>query len=116
PYRAGQSVFWKCFRGHSFKMTMGLKKEGQCPYCSGHKVLVGFNDLKSCNPELASEWDYERNAGLTDVYGNDISTPDKVTCGSGVKVWWHGKCGHFWQAKICDRNLRRGKCPYCRDR
>ena len=34
--------------------------------------------------------------------------------GSGKKVWWLGKCGHEWEAKISDRALRGYACPLCR--
>ena len=49
------------------------------PFKSGKKVLKGYNDLATLRPDLASEWNYERNIGLT---------PDMVTCGCGKKVWW----------------------------
>lgn len=36
-----------------------------CPYCGHHKVLVGFNDLATFYPEIAKEWNYEKNFPLT---------------------------------------------------
>lgn len=32
-----------------------------CPYCTGRKVLPGFNDLASLEPQVAAQWDTERN-------------------------------------------------------
>ena len=44
--------------------------------------------------------------------GNDISTPDKVTISSGMKVWWKCCNGHTWQAAIHSRVSGNG-CPIC---
>ena len=49
------------------------------PYKSGQKVLKGYNDLSTLRPDIASEWNYERNGNLK---------PDMVTCGTDKKVWW----------------------------
>ena len=48
-----------------------------CPICSGHKVLVGYNDLASLNPELAKEWHPTKNGNLK---------PTQVTLLSEKKV------------------------------
>ena len=91
-----------------------------CPYLSGHSVWPGFNDLTTKNPDLAAQWDYEANRGLTDNKGNDISTPDKVAVSAACKVGWKvpyddpetGKHYEFkWQAVVSSRNQNRG-CPY----
>ena len=41
-----------------------MRIDDSCPYCSGHRVLAGFNDLASQHPELLAEWDWERNGDL----------------------------------------------------
>ena len=38
--------------------------------------------------------------------------PSDVTPKSEKMVWWLGKCGHEWQARISDRSRGRD-CPYC---
>ena len=39
-------VWWKCSKGHEYQATIGNKYKGSsCPYCSGRKVLRGYNDL-----------------------------------------------------------------------
>ena len=78
------------------------KKYG-CPYCNNRKTLKGFNDLETINPTLASEWNYEKNIGLT---------PADVTPNSYKKVWWKCSQGHEWQAMIGNRNAGQG-CPVC---
>ena len=95
------------------KIPHRTTRANQCPYLSGHKVWNGFNDLSTLNPVLASEWNYEKNKGLKNKRGEDMSTPDKVTPGSHQKVWWKcHECGHEWEAKIENRSHGRG-CPMC---
>ena len=99
-----KKVWWKCNKGHEWKASISDRQRGDgCPYCSGHTVLPGYNDLNTNNPNLAKEWNYNKNGSLT---------PEKVTNNSGKKVWWICDKGHEWQAGINDRQRGDG-CPYC---
>ena len=40
------------------------------------------------------------------------SSPETIMAGSGKKAWWHGFCGHEWQASIKNRVDGAG-CPIC---
>jgi len=101
---SNKKVWWKCGKGHCWQAVVSSRNEGKgCPYCGHRKVLPGFNDLASRNPYLAAEWDYEKNGTLK---------PSDVFPSSQRKVWWKGKCGHEWQAKISNRATGNG-CPYC---
>lgn len=82
-----------------------------CPYLSGQAVWVGFNDLVTINPELATQWHPTKNGNLK---------PNQFISGSTKKVWWllrydDIKTGrHFefeWKAEIRNRNNGSG-CPY----
>ena len=42
------------------------------------KLIKGVNDLYTVNPDLAKDWDYEKNGGLT---------PDTVTVNNNRKVF-----------------------------
>lgn len=96
-------AWWVCPKGHSYSAIIKQRVYGQnCPYCSGKKVLVGYNDLLTTNPQLASEWNYEKN---------DL-TPADVTEGSSKKIWWICKHGHEWESKVASRKRGHG-CPYC---
>lgn len=103
-----KKVWWRCNKGHewqaSVKSRAGANNSG-CPYCSGNKILPGFNDLASQYPEIAAEWS-EKNLPLT---------PEQVTSFSNRRVWWKGKCGHEWYALISSRSGGHG-CPYCNDK
>lgn len=61
------------------------------------------SSLAFLNPELAKEWNYEKNGKLT---------PKEVYPHSKKKVWWKCKNGHEWQSMIVNRNAGNG-CPYC---
>ena len=75
------------------------------------KQEIKTRSLAITHPELAKEWDYEKNYPLT---------PKDVTAGSNKKVWWKlhyydkdkGKYFDFkWQAIIAGR-IRWNGCPY----
>lgn len=100
---SNKSVWWKCDKGHSWRASITNRERGNgCPYCSGRRVLPGFNDLATTSPTLASQWDYENNSELS---------PEMVTAGSNRKVWWRCEHGHGWKAVISARGTRG--CPYC---
>ena len=75
----------------------------KCPYCANQKVLKGVNDLKTLCPDIAEEWDYDKNKNLT---------PNDVVKGSEKKVWWKCKLGHSYMAKIKNRTSGTN-CPKC---
>lgn len=57
----------------------------------------------SDNARLMAEWNFEKNTDLI---------LERLTIGSGKKVWWKCTKGHEWQAVIRDRSRSNG-CPYC---
>jgi hypothetical protein len=63
------------------------------------------NSLATLNPEVAKQWHSSKNGDLT---------PEKVTCGSGRKVWWKCPKGedHEWKTTVAHRNNGKG-CPIC---
>ena len=99
-----KKVWWKCSKGHEWQSTIHNRSKGNgCSYCSGNKVLKGYNDLQTVNPALAKEWNNEKNGDLK---------PEFFAANSGRKVWWKCSKGHEWQATIYNRNNGTG-CPYC---
>jgi len=63
-----------------------------------------YDVLSKEDTELAKEWHPIKNNQLT---ANDI------TCGTSMKAWWLGKCGHEWEASVQGRFKNRYGCPYC---
>ena len=99
-----KKVWWKCNKGHEWQATINNRSNRRgCPYCSGKKVLKGYNDLQTVNPILAKEWNYEKNGDLR---------AEHFTKGSNEKVWWKCEKGHEWQATINSRSNGCG-CPQC---
>lgn len=100
-----KTFWWKCEKGHSYDMLIHQRLRGQnCPYCSNHRLLVGFNDLETTNPELAKEWDYEGNYPLT---------PKEIVAGNHNKFSWIcSRCGHKWKVAPHTRLAGTG-CPKC---
>ena len=96
-------VSWKCQEGHNYKAQIVERRRGKgCPFCSGRRVLPGFNDLATTNPGLAKEafnWN-----------------PQDYSAGSDVKVNWKCPEGHIFESVIHSRALRGSGCPYCTGR
>ena len=63
------------------------------------------DSLVELYPEIADEWMYNKNEGLT---------PDRFSVGSKVKVWWKcKKCGYEWISTINHRTSSKSGCPCC---
>jgi hypothetical protein len=67
------------------------------------KLPKNFISLAEAYPDIASEWDHDKNE----------STPDLVSKGSGKKVWWKCVKEHTWNARIGPRTRQRVGCPIC---
>lgn len=101
---SGSRKQWKCSLGHRWKATVamrvdrGTKRGTSCPYCAGNKVLVGFNDLATTHPDIASqahEWD-----------------PRSVSQGAHARKKWQCSESHIWTAAVNVRVSGTG-CPTC---
>lgn len=99
---SSKKMEWKCPLNHIYSAAVSNRtsRKSRCPYCSGNKVLVGFNDLQTKFPEIAQEAD-----------GWD---PKSVNWGSGKKLKWKCQIGHFWEASPNSRTTGKGTgCPFC---
>jgi Zn finger protein HypA/HybF involved in hydrogenase expression len=96
---SNKKVGWKCELGHVWTSTVNHRSSGRgCPVCSGHQLLVGFNDLATTNPELAAQ-----------AHGWD---PTKLAAFSNKKVGWKCELGHVWTSTVNNRSRGQG-CPSC---
>ena len=104
-YASNKKFWWVCAKGHEYEKTVNNRVANKigCPYCSGTKVLNGFNDLTTCYPNLLKEWDYQKN----------IMKPTEIYKHSMTKVWWICDRGHSFEQSICERTTENRKCPYC---
>lgn len=102
---SGYMAWWLCGKGHSWQATVNHRHRGTgCPVCRNRIVVKGVNDLKTVNPSLAAEWNYEKNGTLT---------PEDVSSGTHHKVWWRCSEGHEWQAVVVSRAAGGYGCPCC---
>lgn len=105
----GKHIIWwvgKCTHVWDASIRDRAVKGFTCPYCSNQRLLVGYNDLQTVNPELAAEWHPTENTKL----------PSEVQAGSSQKAFWLGKCGHPWESVIARRHTSKSKCPVCLNR
>ena len=104
---ANKKVGWICRNGHEWESLISTRSYGsKCPYCSGIKILKGFNDLKTTHPDLSKEWS-DKNGELL---------PSEVKQKSPKNVWWScSVCGHEYQAVVKSR-VNGLNCPVCAQR
>ena len=103
--RSEKKVFWICPTcGQSWAASIVVRRNNHnCPYCAGKRPIPGKNDLATLRPDLAAQWDYEKN---------DCS-PERYTLHSKKKIYWIcPTCGLSWLATICSRS-NGSNCPYC---
>jgi len=103
---SSRNVKWICDKGHVWNAIVKRRVRGDgCPTCSNRKVLAGFNDLLTTNPQLAEEWHPELNK---------MGSHEVVAGSKSIKAWWMCKKNpdHVWMAAIDNRNRGSG-CPVC---
>jgi very-short-patch-repair endonuclease len=85
----------------------GTSFVGEEEYCKKiEQVQFPKKSVIDTNPELASEWNMEKNKGIT---------LKSFSFRSNKRVWWKCDKGHEWQAVVADRTRgRSGNCQECR--
>ena len=97
-----KKVWWECSKDHEWENPINVQtKIAGCPICAGKRVLSGYNDLATTQPNISSQWS-TKNAIL----------PTEISAGSHKKVWWQCSKGHEWEAYVYARQAGKG-CPYC---
>jgi len=101
---SGKKVFWRCEKEHITEKRIADKVSGVgCPICSGHQVLIGFNDLATTHPELIKE--------------ADGWNPATITKGHDKKLNWKCHLGHQWKASAYTRTGKeKTGCPFCAEK
>ena len=104
-YSIGSHVkgWWICIKGHRWKAEIRSRFNGTgCPYCSGRCAIPGETDLQTVDPELAAEWNKDRN----------LITPDQVSRFSHKKIYWNCPKGHVYKMMVANRSQGK-ECPIC---
>lgn len=96
---------WICKEGHKWMASIGSRINGNrgCPYCSNKKVLFGYNDIYTTNPELR-EYFVDIEVAKTHVCGSNYIT--KLRCID---------CGNTKTSSICDFYKNGYSCRMCGD-
>jgi hypothetical protein len=104
--RSNKKVWWRCSRGHEWQIGIDVRVHNGCPYCA-NKAVCADNCLATTHPEMAAQWDTERNGERT---------PRDVTAGSNTPVWWRCPIDqeHRWEKPPSFRTGPRSYgCPFC---
>jgi rubrerythrin len=107
-FGSGRIVSWICetcnYRWKA-KVVKRTRRSQGCPSCAG-RVANDTNNLKTLRPDLAEQWDCEKNGSLT---------PSNITFRSNKKVWWKcDVCDYEWKTTPNHRaRSNDSKCPCC---
>ncbi|MBO6158637.1 MAG: zinc-ribbon domain-containing protein [Firmicutes bacterium] len=77
--------------------------DDSCPYCAGKKILTGFNDLQTVNPQLAKEWSPN----------NEFSASRALPTLLRTALWICPDCNGEYPYPVKDRKVGDDSCPYC---
>lgn len=106
--KSRKKVYWicsECGYGKDFEWYRSPKDKGKCPACLG-RIITDLNRLSVRFPEIAKEWDYEKNS----------DTPDDVSYSKNDKRWWICNNGHSYYSSINSRTNGKGRfCKRCSD-
>lgn len=99
------NYWWRCSLGHTWQASPNTrtKKHTHCRYCANRYAWPGFNDLASKFPDIAAEFDTEKND----------TTADHVMYNSHHVMWWKCDKGHSWSDEVRARTERHTRCPKC---
>lgn len=112
-----EKAHWRCDHGHEFErppyrvLSTGHKcqecrREGKVPWRIAGKVEPGLT-LAEAFPEIAAEWDHQRNA----------RGPEEFAPGSQRVAYWLCENGHSWSSPICHRTSAArhpASCQQCK--
>lgn len=105
-----RDVWWVCSKNpdHRFLMSPNDRTfyHNGCPYCSQKYVSID-QSLQTIYPEVASQWDQERNGNLL---------PSLISPSYTGKVWWicPNNTNHHWKSSVAYRIKHDSQCPHCR--
>lgn len=113
--RSDIRVWWICPNGHDHYQQsprQKMRRNMGCPKCNieqrvrsrNAELLMQKGSIVSTYPDIAREWDHNRNA----------VSPYDVLAGSHTEFWW--KCSQCGQSYLMSPNQRSSKdrgCPVC---
>lgn len=107
---SNKKIWWQCdvFPEHVWDEApvTRVRYQSGCLICSNKRVLPGFNDLETVNPELAKKWHPDLNGDLL---------PSQIFPKSNKSIWWicNQNSEHVWQAPPSNMSKTSNGCPFC---
>ena len=89
----------------NFKINIDIQRD-KVKIMDSYIFNIKKNSLAEKNPEIAKDWNYEKNGNLT---------PEMFSYSSIKKVWWKCPKGHEWEDSINNRTHGNG-CLICSNR
>ena len=101
-----EKAYFICPKGHSYYARIDHRTimHSGCPFCAHKKPIVGETDLATVYPDIASEWDHEKN---------EKSPQNYLAYSNKVVSWKCPYCGHSYEKAISARTLNKYSCPIC---
>ena len=101
-----KEVYWKCPNGHSYpaRIDHRCSMKSGCPFCAHKKPYLGETDLVTVYPEIAAEWDYEKNDGKPEEY---------LPFSNKEASWICPVCKKSYLRRIYERTLGGLCCKKC---
>ena len=112
PLNYSFKVDWKCDKcgyrwASSPNSRVRVDKVSGCPHCTGRVAMPGVDDLETLYPDIAKEWDYQKNKD---------TLPSQVKPHSNRKYYWIcPQCGKSYETYPGNRVNGSG-CPDCAHR
>ena len=96
----------KCGGTYLTSLQKAIAGEDKCPYCSGRRLLRGYNSLAAIYPDIAASYSKRNKQSADEV----LSTSPKF-------VYWDcDECGGTYLAPLQEKINGTAKCPYCNDK
>lgn len=110
PTAYSKKVFWKCpICNYKWSLSPQRRihnnKVSGCPHCSGRVAMPGVDDLKTLYPDIAKEWDYDKN-------GNVL--PSQVRPHSGTPRYWICSKHNISYKTAPHYRVKGGGCVICK--
>ena len=104
-FGCNKKVWWQCEKGHEWEEIINERRNNacNCPYCSNHRVLKGYNDIATTHPQYIKYF-----VNIEDAYTHTYGSNDKVEM----------KCPHCGTIKVMSIRmliLQGFGCPKCGD-
>lgn len=96
---------YKCHSGHKWNESLPtlIQNNFACAYCSGRRLLPGYNSVSDVYPHLVDEWNTKN------LYNHDI-----LLYTSKVTISWNCHvCGQSYYSGLDEKINGTSTCPYC---